>query len=163
MKQNLVVMYHSLLPPATKLGQGNIFRNVCQEFCSQGGGLPQCMLGYQTPPGADPPPGADTPHPWEQTPPPQEQTPPPSQCMLGDTAKIRAVRILLECILVSWSIHTSKECVLMSPNIGVLWHQQLRGWLWLWVGRHEGTSETLILLLKLNTHIQLTYLQMQKS
>ena len=26
------------LPPATKLGQGNIFRSVCQEFCSQGGG-----------------------------------------------------------------------------------------------------------------------------
>ena len=25
-----------LLPPATKLGQGNIFRSVCQEFCSQG-------------------------------------------------------------------------------------------------------------------------------
>ena len=26
-----------LLPPATKLGQGNIFRSVCQEFCPQGG------------------------------------------------------------------------------------------------------------------------------
>ena len=26
-----------LLPPATKLGQGNIFRSVCQEFCSLGG------------------------------------------------------------------------------------------------------------------------------
>ena len=24
------------LPPATKLGQGNIFRSVCQEFCPQG-------------------------------------------------------------------------------------------------------------------------------
>ena len=24
----------TLLPPATKLGQGNIFRSVCQEFCS---------------------------------------------------------------------------------------------------------------------------------
>ena len=24
------------LPPATKLGQGNIFTSVCQEFCSQG-------------------------------------------------------------------------------------------------------------------------------
>ena len=33
-----------LLPPATKLGQGNIFRSVCQEFCSQGGWYPsiQC-------------------------------------------------------------------------------------------------------------------------
>ena len=25
------------LPPATKLGQGNIFRSVCQEFCLPGG------------------------------------------------------------------------------------------------------------------------------
>ena len=29
-----------LLPPATKLGQGNIFSSVCQEFCSQGGSAP---------------------------------------------------------------------------------------------------------------------------
>ena len=33
------------LPPATKLGQGNIFRSVCQEFCSQGGGSPGSHLG----------------------------------------------------------------------------------------------------------------------
>ena len=33
------MMQSRLLPPATKLGQGNIFRSVCQEFCSQGGGL----------------------------------------------------------------------------------------------------------------------------
>ena len=26
-----------ILPPATKLGQCNIFRSVCQEFCPQGG------------------------------------------------------------------------------------------------------------------------------
>ena len=26
------------LPLATKLGQGNIFRSLCQEFCLQGGG-----------------------------------------------------------------------------------------------------------------------------
>ena len=26
-----------LLPPATKLGQGNIFRSVCQQFCPRGG------------------------------------------------------------------------------------------------------------------------------
>ena len=32
------------LPPATKLGQGNIFRSVCQEFCSQGGVLSQQAL-----------------------------------------------------------------------------------------------------------------------
>ena len=29
-----------LLPPATKLGQGNIFRSVCQEFCSRRGSVP---------------------------------------------------------------------------------------------------------------------------
>ena len=33
------MMQSRLLPPATKLRQGNIFRSVCQEFCSQGGGL----------------------------------------------------------------------------------------------------------------------------
>ena len=52
-----------------------------------------------------------TPTPLEQTPQrqtpswlPREQThphPPPTQCMLGDTGNKRAVRILLECILVS--------------------------------------------------------------
>ena len=30
------------LPPTTKLGQGNIFRSVCQEFCLQGG---TCVAG----------------------------------------------------------------------------------------------------------------------
>ena len=34
------------LPPATKLGQRDIFRSVCQEFCSQGwGGIPACIAG----------------------------------------------------------------------------------------------------------------------
>ena len=47
------------------LGQGNIFSSVCQEFCSRGGGLPQCMLGY---PPSKHPTRAGT-H--------QEQTPPP--------------------------------------------------------------------------------------
>ena len=32
------IVTQCLLPPATKLGQGNIFRSVCQEFCPQGGG-----------------------------------------------------------------------------------------------------------------------------
>ena len=69
----------------------------------------------QTPPGTDTPqsrhpdpkqtpsqqipPGADTNHP-EQTPPPRSRQP-PTQCMLGDTGNKRAVRILLECILVN--------------------------------------------------------------
>ena len=32
-----VLHYKILLSPATKLGQSNIFRSVCQEFCPQGG------------------------------------------------------------------------------------------------------------------------------
>ena len=69
------------LPAATKLGQGNVFTGVCDSVHGGGGGyLPQCMLGCQTPPGADIPPGADTPlgadTPREQTS-PREQTPPP--------------------------------------------------------------------------------------
>ena len=63
------------LPPATKLGQGNIFRSVCQEFCSQEGSDPlhpgmhtprDQRQAPPTPVGADPiPPGpeAGTPHP----------------------------------------------------------------------------------------------------
>ena len=36
----------ALLPPATKLGQGNIFRSVCQEFCPRGGmHSGGCMVG----------------------------------------------------------------------------------------------------------------------
>ena len=38
--ENIVTQW--LLPPATKLGQGNIFRSVCQEFCPQGGA---CVVG----------------------------------------------------------------------------------------------------------------------
>ena len=69
------------LPPATKLGQGNIFRSVCQEFCPQGG------VWADTPRGVDthPPPGSR--HPQEQ-------------CMLGDMGNKRTVRMLLECIRV---------------------------------------------------------------
>ena len=102
----LLHSYRSLavysLPSATKLGQGNIFRSVCQEFCPPGGGgLPRHMLGY--------PPSWDQ----RQAPPPPDQrqatplgpevgTPlgpdiPPAQCMLGDMANTGAVRILLEC------------------------------------------------------------------
>ena len=69
----------AFLLAATKLGQGNIFTSVCQEFCPQGGGcLPQCMLGY-TSPQSRPPLGADTPQ-TRQTPPRIRQTPhPPDQ------------------------------------------------------------------------------------
>ena len=75
----------SFLPSATKLWQGNAFTLVCQSFCSQGGCLPQCMLGY-TPPRqvqiplgqvhpplqVHPPGQVHTPgqvHPWAGTPP----------------------------------------------------------------------------------------------
>ena len=60
------MILHTFLPAATKLGQGNIFTRVCQEFCPQGGGVSasQCMLGYiprgRSPPGPDPP-GEDPP------------------------------------------------------------------------------------------------------
>ena len=60
------------------------------------GGLPQCMLGYQTLPDQTP---------LDQAQPPPDQAPPgsrhpPMQCMLEDTVNERAVRILLECNLV---------------------------------------------------------------
>ena len=52
-----------------------------------------------------PPPGQVRPlgryTPWAGTPPGQVQ-PPPEQCMLGDKGNKRAVRILLECFLVSY-------------------------------------------------------------
>ena len=112
-----------LLPPATKLGQGYIFTGVGDSVLS--GGLPQCVLGYHAhPPGSRHSPGSRHPqeqtlprtrHPPEQTP-SQEQTPPRSrspgqtppgirpplaQSMLGDTVNAWAVRILLECNLVT--------------------------------------------------------------
>ena len=59
-----------------------MFSQTCQEFCPQGGCLPQCMLEY-TPPWSDIPP-SQTPR-WSDTPRRSLQ---------------RAVRILLECILV---------------------------------------------------------------
>ena len=47
-------------PPATKLGQGNIFSSLCQEFCPQQGSAPLHA-------GIPPSPGADTP--LDQAPP----------------------------------------------------------------------------------------------
>ena len=91
---NCSALSDSLLPPATKLGQGYVFTGVCDSV-HRGGCLPQCILGYPTTLGADTTPeqtplGADTPwsrhppradtSPWEQTSPqadsPQKQTPP---------------------------------------------------------------------------------------
>ena len=58
----LTLSVPQFLPAATKLGQGNMFTSVCQEFCPQGG---RVSAGIH-PPSRHPPP--------EQTP-PQEQTP----------------------------------------------------------------------------------------
>ena len=86
------------------------------------GGLPHCMLGY-TLLGPDPlPPRTRGRHPRTKGrhPHPPEQTPPPD-CILGDTGNKRAVRILLECNLVTVNIPTYAEsnafgcvCVLQS-------------------------------------------------
>ena len=78
-RQKKVKIYIVLLPPAIKLGQGFVFTGVCDSV-HRGGCLPQCMVGYHTPPGADTPqkqtppreqtpPRADTP-PWSRHPPP---------------------------------------------------------------------------------------------
>ena len=37
----------NFLPPAMKLGQGNIFRSVCQEFCSHPGAVHAGSYGQQ--------------------------------------------------------------------------------------------------------------------
>ena len=68
------------LAAATKLGQGNVFTGICHSV--NRGGLPQCMLGYHTPPRKE----APSPHP------PRRRTPP------RHTVNERPVRILLECI-----------------------------------------------------------------
>ena len=66
------ILYNPFLPAATKLGQGNIFRNVCQEFCPLGG---RVSASVHT--GIHPPP-------WEQT--PREQTPREADCSIRSTS-----------------------------------------------------------------------------
>ena len=72
-----------LLPPATKLWQGNVFAPVCQSFCSQGV-WPQPPTPGQTHPVGRNPLGRHSPR---QTPPrpvhARMHTPLPAQCMLG--------------------------------------------------------------------------------
>ena len=85
----LFPLFLSFLPPANKVWGKVIFLHL--SFCSQWG-VPHCMLGYtpQTrgryPPQEQIPPQAD----------PSRSRPPPQR----DTGKKRAVRTLLECILV---------------------------------------------------------------
>ena len=72
------------------------------------GYLPQCMLGYT---------------PRSRHPPPKSRHHPPSeQCMLGDTGNKRAVRILLECILLVFNfseftllVQTETQPTMNSP------------------------------------------------
>ena len=80
-----------LVPPATKLGQGNIFSSVCQEFCPQGGAYLGRYPPRQVHPWAGTPLGRYI-SPWGQVP-PWTGTPP----MVNE----QTVRILLECILVT--------------------------------------------------------------
>ena len=69
------VRYNSeYLPAATKLGQGNIFTSVCQEFCPQGGrGSASVHAGIHHPPPwtsqADTPPPDQADPPWSRRPP----------------------------------------------------------------------------------------------
>ena len=66
------------LPAATKLGQGNIFTSVCQEFCPRGGGEGVCLSAcWDTPPDQAPPPGTRHPSPPDQAPTPPDQAPTP--------------------------------------------------------------------------------------
>ena len=65
----------ALLPPANEVCEGYVFTGVCLH---RGGGL----------------------HPGGRADPPPIQTPTPTLQVLWDTVKERAVRILLECILV---------------------------------------------------------------
>ena len=103
------------------LGQGNIFRSVCQEFCPQGGGVSASVhagMPHPPPPGADPL-GADTPS-WSRHPP---------ESILGDTVNARAVRILLrDCesatsgskmIFVVELVVSSLKCIYKSSSMGM--------------------------------------------
>ena len=67
----------SSLPAATKLDQGNVFTGVCDSVHGGGGCLPQCMMGYPLPLGADTPSPREQKPPWEQTPSPGADTPHP--------------------------------------------------------------------------------------
>ena len=112
------------LPPANEVWGKVIFSVACVKNSVHRGGVPGHIppwagtphlpgqvhpLGRYTPPWAGTPPlGRYTPqqvHPWAGT------SPPPEQCMLGDTGNKRAVRILLECILV---YHSFVKCTTIT-------------------------------------------------
>ena len=70
----------SLLPPATKLGQGYVFTRVCDSVHMWG--LPQCMLGYPATPQQGDPPSKETP--WQGDPPGKETPPARIPPLQGD-------------------------------------------------------------------------------
>ena len=78
-----------LLPPANEVCEGCVFTPVCHSVHGVG-------VSASVHVGCTPPSRADTP--WSRL--PLAADIPPVQCMLGDTGNKRAVRILLECILV---------------------------------------------------------------
>ena len=67
-----------LLPPANKVCEGYVFTSVCLSTGGGGSASVHTLRG--------------------DTPAPQSRHTPPAQCMLGDTANKRAVRILLELV-----------------------------------------------------------------
>ena len=86
-----IIDFCSLLPAATKLGQGNIFTSVCQEFCPRGGGIhpPDQAPPDQAPPDQAPPgPGPPGPGPPGTRPPrPQIRHPPrEADCSIRSTS-----------------------------------------------------------------------------
>ena len=65
--------YETLLPAATKLGQGNVFTSVCDSV--HGGGSASVHAGMPAPPGLETPPGPEAPL-GPGRPPQTRQTPP---------------------------------------------------------------------------------------
>ena len=113
---NIQLYFYSL---QQKLQKGNVFTNVCQEFCPWGFCLgrhpPEQTPPRQTPPwvdialGRQPPPSPEADIPPMQTLPPGQTPPlgrhPPRQPLQ------RTVCILLECILVEESFHRSRSII----------------------------------------------------
>ena len=127
---NVSTTFWTYLPPANEVCEGYVFTSVCQSFCSQGGVPAQVHTPRQLHPLTGTPPTGQVRPPlgWAGTPPrqvhPQAGTPlgrytpsgqvhtprqvhthprqvPPPSSACWDTVNKRAVRILLECILVN--------------------------------------------------------------
>ena len=88
----------AFLPPATKLGQGYVFTGVCHSV-NKGGRVPDQVPTPRT---------RSTPRTRYTT--PWDQVRPLAQSMLGDMVNARAVRILLECNLVSIAFIFKYSC-----------------------------------------------------